>query len=560
LRHRQVNAGPVLDASGRIMGSVSVVRDITKQKRIEEELRESGERLRMVLQASSTGTFEVDLLTGEGSWNDTEYELLGLRPGEIPPCPENFFRYVHPEDLEPLKAVWEEAKLAGKLDAEFRIVRADGEVRWLAGKGGFIFDRKMEADAPEVHGRPLRFMGVNFDITERKRVEVALRESQGHVLQQLAEIEAIYNSAHVGLCVFDRNLKYVRINERLAEINGVPAAEHLGKSPGEIVSELAELAEDISRRIFETGRPVTNIEFSGTTRSQPGVQRYWIEHWLPLKDEQGDVAGINVVVEEVTERKRNEAALKKLNDELESRVEERTAELREKDQIMLLQSRQAAMGEMISNIAHQWRQPLNALGLTIQQLALFYEIGELNKEYIENVVSSSMEIIQHMSRTIDDFRNYFKPDKEKVEFRLSEVIANALSLVDASFKKQHIGIELVAKDDHVIHGYRNEFTQVLLNILNNARDALTERGSEDPRVTITICSEEGRVVVIIADNAGGIPEEILDRIFDPYFTTKGPQAGTGIGLFMSKTIIEKNMGGMLTVRNTDNGAEFRIEV
>ena len=137
---------------------------------------------------------------------------------------------------------------------------------------------------------------------------------------------------------------------------------------------------------------------------------------------------------------------------------------------------------------------------------------------------------------------------------------NTLSLIEDSFKNQHIGIEVVAKDDPVIHGYRNEFAQVLLNILNNARDALTERDIDDPRVTITICSEGDRAVVTIADNAGGIPEEIMGKIFDPYFTTKGPQAGTGVGLFMSKTIIEKNMGGRLTARNIANGAEFRIEV
>jgi C4-dicarboxylate-specific signal transduction histidine kinase len=125
---------------------------------------------------------------------------------------------------------------------------------------------------------------------------------------------------------------------------------------------------------------------------------------------------------------------------------------------------------------------------------------------------------------------------------------------------QHIGVELVTTGDPVIHGFRNEFAQVVLNILNNARDVLTEREIKDPRVTITIGSENGRAVVTIADNAGGIPKDIMGKIFDPYFTTKGPQHGTGVGLFMSKTIIEKNMGGRLSVRNQSNGAEFRIEV
>lgn len=119
---------------------------------------------------------------------------------------------------------------------------------------------------------------------------------------------------------------------------------------------------------------------------------------------------------------------------------------------------------------------------------------------------------------------------------------------------------MINEDSAVIHGYRNEFSQALLNILNNARDALTERKTENPRVTITSRSEQGRAVTTISDSAGGIPQDILNKIFEPYFTTKGPQAGTGIGLFMSKTIIEKNMGGTLSVCNRADGAEFRIEV
>jgi len=218
------------------------------------------------------------------------------------------------------------------------------------------------------------------------------------------------------------------------------------------------------------------------------------------------------------------------------------------------------MGEMIGNIAHQWRQPLNTLGLTIQGLLLFYDLDEFNRDFLEKGVGTSMELIQHMSRTIDDFRNYFRPDKEKSTFKVTEAIENTLSLIEDSFKNQHIDIEVVAKNEPVIYGYRNEFAQALLNILNNARDALTERSIDAPKVIITIYTEDNRAIVTVTDNAGGIDKEIMGKIFDPYFTTKGPQSGTGVGLFMSKTIIEKNMGGRLVARNIANGAEFRIEV
>jgi C4-dicarboxylate-specific signal transduction histidine kinase len=165
-----------------------------------------------------------------------------------------------------------------------------------------------------------------------------------------------------------------------------------------------------------------------------------------------------------------------------------------------------------------------------------------------------------MSKTIDDFRDYFKPGKEKNDFYVIEVIKSTLSLLEGNFHNPNIAIDFVEHDNPVIKGYQNEFAQVVLNILNNARDAIIEREINDARVTITIFSEDSCAVVTVADNAGGIPDEVINKVFDPYFTTKGPQFGTGIGLFMSKTIIEKNMGGRLSVRNTDTGAEFRIEV
>jgi PAS domain S-box-containing protein len=270
-------------------------------------------------------------------------------------------------------------------------------------------------------------------------------------------------------------------------------------------------------------------------------------------------ADISFALDNFAREARSREAERALQEESAERLRA-MEELREKEQMLIQQSRQAAMGEMIGNIAHQWRQPLNALGLTVQQLLLFYDLGEFNREFLDKSILQSMELIQHMSKTIDDFRNYFRPDKEKVEFKVREVIANTLSLIEDSFNNQNIGIEVVAKDDAVIYGYQNEFAQALLNILNNARDALIEREIDNPMVTITIYCKGDRAVVTIADNARGIPKEIMEKIFDPYFTTKGPQAGTGVGLFMSKTIIEKNMGGSLAVRNIANGAEFRIEV
>jgi C4-dicarboxylate-specific signal transduction histidine kinase len=234
--------------------------------------------------------------------------------------------------------------------------------------------------------------------------------------------------------------------------------------------------------------------------------------------------------------------------------------LREKEQMLIQQSRLAAMGEMIGNIAHQWRQPLNLLGLTVQRLPIYYELGECDGKFLGETVDKAMELIQHMSKTIDDFRNYFKPEREKVRFKVRDVIDNTLTLLKGTLQSPLIKVEIIGKDDPVIHGYPNEFGQVLINLVVNAKDVLVERAIDTPTVTITTVREAHGAVITVADNGGGIPEDVMGKIFDPYFTTKGEKGGTGVGLFMSKTIIEKNMGGKLTVRNNSCGAEFRIEV
>jgi C4-dicarboxylate-specific signal transduction histidine kinase len=253
--------------------------------------------------------------------------------------------------------------------------------------------------------------------------------------------------------------------------------------------------------------------------------------------------------------------LERYNLSLEQRVSEAVSDLRKKDQALIQQGRQAAMGEMIGNIAHQWRQPLNTLGLVVQELQMTYGCAEFNKESLEASVKKAMGLISHMSKTIDSFSNFFKPDKEKIPFSINETVAMALSLIKPSLTSLNIETEIVAIDDVSINGYQHEYSQVLLNILLNCRDAFDGGNIGSQRViTITASTESNKSVVTIADNAGGIPEDIIGKVFDPYFTTKGPDKGTGIGLYMAKTIIEKNMSGRLTVRNTADGTEFRIEV
>ena len=276
---------------------------------------------------------------------------------------------------------------------------------------------------------------------------------------------------------------------------------------------------------------------------------------------------ILLAMEDVTDRRYIETALtekrrelEELNSSLEARIVEAVNELRQKDQMLIQKYRQALMGEMINNIAHHWRQPLNKLGLVVQQMPLVFGTEEFSKDFLEENTVTAMELIQYMSRTIDDFRTFFRTDQEEVTFEVEQVIKRTISLVEMSFEEQKIGIVVQTEGNPLVKGYPNEYAQVLLNILMNARDALIADEVNDALILIKSFSEGDTAIVTITDNAAGIDEEIIKKLFEPYFTTKGPDQGTGIGLFMAKTIIEKNMGGRLTVRNTENGAEFRIEV
>ena len=241
-------------------------------------------------------------------------------------------------------------------------------------------------------------------------------------------------------------------------------------------------------------------------------------------------------------------------------MEEEIQKRLEHEKLLIEQSRLAEMGDMIGNIAHQWRQPLNALSLVIGNIKDAYSFGKLDDVRLEKSVEKSNMLIQKMSTTIDDFRDFFKPEKDKKVFTLEESVEDTLNLLEASLKNSNIRLEKEFSGNIMIKGYHNEFTQVILNILNNSKDALLEKDIEEPFIKIKTFSEGTKAFLCIEDNAGGIPDTVIDRIFEPYFTTKEQGKGTGIGLHMSKTIIEGHMDGILSAKNSDNGAVITIEV
>ena len=412
-----------------------------------------------------------------------------------------------------------------------------------------------------IKGGELGILGESFDAMAR---QLALREESLSNSQRF--LNTIIDTEPECLKMLDDEGRILMMNPAGLKMLGAESFEQVHGQTifALITAEHRDAFVKLTKDVFQ-GLP-GNLEFEAVRLDG---KRVWLDtHVVPFRNDEGVIISLLGITRDITDRKLAEQSLaekqrqlKELNASLEQRVADAVSELRRKDQILVLQGRQAAMAEMIGNIAHQWRQPLNTLGLIVQELMMTYGHKEFNRGSLQIYVNKAMVVIKHMSQTIDDFSNYFKPDKEKKLFNANQAVAKTLSLVKPSLESMDIHIEVIENDDTDIYGYANEYSQVLLNILLNCRDAFAGGTVESHRViTITVFKENSRSVLTVADNAGGIPEDILDKVFDPYFTTKGPDKGTGIGLYMAKTIIEKNMGGRLTVRNTTAGVEFRIEV
>jgi len=251
------------------------------------------------------------------------------------------------------------------------------------------------------------------------------------------------------------------------------------------------------------------------------------------------------------EKKQNEINLQRM-------IDEEVEKNKHNQLLMIQQSRLAQMGEMIAMIAHQWRQPLNNLSLVNQLLVSKYEKAKLDDKTIKYFSENSKKQIREMSRTIDDFRNFFKAEKFEQDFSINEVVRNILNMVETIYTNNNIKINFHSKKDYHSVGYPNELGQAILNIINNAKDALIEQDIDEKYIDIFFEETDEYIVINIIDNAGGIPDDIIDKIFDPYFSTKTEKNGTGLGLYITRIILQEHMNAKITVQNNDNGATFKI--
>jgi PAS domain S-box-containing protein len=329
----------------------------------------------------------------------------------------------------------------------------------------------------------------------------------------------------------------ISVSSAFCKISGYEAFELVGKSYN-IIKHLQisnEMFEDLWSTI-KSGKiwqgEIKNLKKNG--------EYYWLKTTIiPNFDNSGKLISYDAIAEDITSQ----------------------IELKAQQNLLVEQSKSAAMGEMISMIAHQWRQPLQAVSILIQKLPLIKMIdGNISDEILENVISQVSSQVDYMSKTIDDFRDFFKPNKKKEEVYIKNVVEKSIDFLEYLFKLNSIKVNYQNSSTSSLKIYLNEIVQVFVNLVKNSSDAMLEKNIENRLINIKSYEKNNYLFIEFEDNAGGIKNDVLSKIFDPYFSTKSNKNGTGLGLYMSKTIIEEHSGGNIDVYNTNFGAKFVIKL
>ncbi|MCD8213805.1 MAG: PAS domain S-box protein [Campylobacter sp.] len=374
--------------------------------------------------------------------------------------------------------------------------------------------------------------------------------------------EKIFFNSGVGIFIVDKKRIIMECNETFCKMFGYKYNEIIGKS-----CDIIQLSETAYMHFAD-------IAFNKVIKNKALCLNYKLKHkngkilWIRISGDSISVKEevlwivIDITKRVAMEKKLKESKLKinRLNKTLNQEVKNQLALIREKDEQLQYQSRLVQMGEMLNMIAHQWRQPLGAISATTSFLSTSLMLNDFDKSSFLNEIDKIEKYAKHLSDTIDDFRNFFKLTKNKETTSLEELANMAINIVKPILQTKKIKIYTKYNCNTSFLTYKNEVSQVVLNLIKNSQDAFLENQITDCIIEISTYIQKSYFCLSIKDNAGGIKEEIMDKIFDLYFSTKHGKNGTGIGLYMSKIIIQDHCQGKLEARRIKNGSLFTIKL
>lgn len=524
----------IKDAAGRIIRTAGMIQDITSRKRLQLK----SERLTHSISASINEIYMFDAATLKLIFaNTSAQKQLGYSEDELknmtaldikPDFDEQSFQKI----LNPLRS--------GEKKSQYYQTRHRA-------KNGRLYPVEVHLQLFEPQDGPSYFLVIALNISEQRQLE--------------AKLSSIFRAVNAIIWSTDAQLKFEHISQSVLPILGYASDSFNGMDLfGLYETEMfgpddRSIQSEAVQNMLKTHVPISNLEHR--VKDAHGEWRWMTVSMTPIFDDNQNLLNVVGVVTDISAQKQAEAQLLALNIELDQRVQDALTENRQKDLLIQQQSRMVAMGEMIGNIAHQWRQPLNSLAIILMDLEDSFRVGEATVDSVSASVGRCNELLAKMSTTIDDFRNFFKTDKQLVKTVLADVIEEVTSLLSSSLDFHRIELRVDNKAfDVEAWTYPGELSQALLCLINNAKDQIILRRVANGKILLEVGQTPEWASIRVTDNAGGIDPENLAKIFDPYFTTKAD--GTGLGLYISKLTIEKSMHGQVSAENLSDGACFTV--
>ncbi len=506
-------------------------RDITKLLDLQEKAKLT-QNLKKTQELAKICSFSHDLQSDEILFSDYFYKLLNIEKDKKILF-SDFLNMIHPDDVSKV----EEARLKNEtenynFELEFRVCTSEGLIKYIYANWQNI---KNESKVIFVEG-------YLQDVTEkeiskkRDKLQSKLVLKQNNDLQEKNEIISKY------VILSSTNLDGVilEVSDAFCKLSGYSKEELIGKT-----HRMVRHKNTSDELISSIWNKITNLKtWQGIieNRAKDGTSYFVDATIYPQFNKNGEHVGYISTRVDITQ---NILAQNKQ---------------KEQELMLIQQNRLAQLGEMISMIAHQWRQPLTILVSKLDKLKVLKELDMLDDETFKNQHQSIRKNIEHMSSTIEDFRNFYKEDKEKKDFNLAKTIDSMLELIGIDIYKNKISLDVKIDESLIIHSNESELKQVILSLVSNAKDALLNNNKENKYVKIYTLLENKRVFIFVEDNAGGIPLNIQDKVFEPYFTTKSDLNGTGLGLYMAKMVVEKSLNGIITFEVNKVGTIFKISL